>query len=144
MALGTGVNVSKLSGCALMRYGTGVNVTKVAGCALMINVYLNPPVWDASLTFANGYVGNPYSQVGIWVTAGTPPVTYTLHTGTLPPGLVLSSSGLTGTLSGTPTTLGTYAFTLLATNSFGSAVSQNFSITISVPTGGGGSWGTVA
>ena len=45
---------------------------------------------------------------------GTPPYTYQLQSGTLPPGLALASSGL---ISGTPTTLGTYNFVVLVTDS---------------------------
>lgn len=45
---------------------------------------------------------------------GTPPYTWNVVAGTLPTGLNLASS--TGTLSGTPTVLGTYAFTYRVTD----------------------------
>jgi hypothetical protein len=49
---------------------------------------------------------------------GNPDPTLAVSAGTLPAGLSLSTSGL---LSGTPTTLGAYSFTVTATNSQGSA-----------------------
>jgi hypothetical protein len=141
MALGTGVNVSKAEGCALLAFNPGANVSKAEGCALLVQLSVAAPVWDGSLSFASpGFVGIVYSQSGTWVTAGSPPITYTLHSGSLPAGLSLSSSGLVGTLAGTPTTAATYTFTLLATNAYGSAVSQSFTIVIDATTLTGGAW----
>ncbi|WP_448112323.1 putative Ig domain-containing protein [Mesorhizobium amorphae] len=57
---------------------------------------------------AAGAQGFAYSQA-FSTSGGTAPYVYTLETGTLPPGLSLSSGGL---LSGTPTTLGSYTFTM--------------------------------
>ena len=159
MALGTGVNVSSYEGCALLMWNpgvqvssyegaalliwnTGVQVSSYEGSALLVPVYTNPPVWQP-LTFSNGVVGTPYSQSGAWCT-GTSPITYTLNSGSLPPGLSLSSSGVTGTLSGTPTTIGLYAFTLLATNAYGSAVSPTLTIRISLPSTGNSAFNWVA
>jgi len=50
-------------------------------------------------------------------TVGSEPLTWSISAGALPTGLSLSSSGL---LSGTPTTPGSYSFTLSVTNSEGS------------------------
>jgi streptogramin lyase len=50
--------------------------------------------------------------------------------GTLPPGLSLSSSGL---LSGTPTALGTYSITVIATDSNGASGSQPYLLTVADP-----------
>ena len=52
---------------------------------------------------------------------GTAPITWSLYSGTLPPGiLIVPGSGTTSaTLSGTPTTAGTYNFSLLATDANG-------------------------
>src|SRR5208282_4390557 len=83
----------------------------------------------ASLTFSGvtlsgGAAGIPYTSV-VSVTGGTGPYTFTA-TG-LPPGLTLSP---TGTLSGTPTTAGTYQIAVTATDLNGGTVSGTFSITI--------------
>jgi hypothetical protein len=55
---------------------------------------------------STGTVGTAYSTFTPTTTGGTAPYTYAL-TGTLPPGLNFSTS--TGTISGTPTTVGTYS-----------------------------------
>ena len=49
--------------------------------------------------------------------------------GALPPGLIFSPSGSTATISGSPTALGTYPFTVTLSDSTGSA-SENYSITV--------------
>ncbi len=75
-------------------------------------------------------VGTAYSYT--YTSTGDPAPTYTLASGSLPPGLTIAS---TGTLSGTPTTAGTYSFTIQAANGTGTpAVSPTQSITVSGPT----------
>ena len=61
-------------------------------------------------TANSGSVGAAYSQT-LTATGGAGPSTYTwsLASGTLPPGLTLSAAGV---LSGTPTTAGTFSFTV--------------------------------
>ena len=63
---------------------------------------------------ANGVVGQAYSSR--FVITGAPPATVTQISGELPPGLTLNSDG---TLVGTPTTAGTYEFTVQAVNPVG-------------------------
>ena len=53
-------------------------------------------------------------SVSLGTTGGTQPYTYTISSGSLPPGLSLSSSG---SLSGTPTAAGAYNFTIRSTDS---------------------------
>jgi streptogramin lyase len=54
------------------------------------------------------------------------------ETGTLPPGLTLAASGL---LSGTPTSTGTYNFTVYVTDSNGGSGSKTFSLTVNPTVG---------
>lgn len=135
-----GTNVSKGLGYAVLGLPPGINVSKAVAYVILDSVNTNPPVWP-SFTFSNGVVGVAYSQT--WDLApAAPPTTYTLNSGSLPPGLSLSNVvDDIGKLSGTPTTAGTYTFTLLATNAYGTAVSPTFSITItSAPGAGGGNF----
>ncbi|NLS27358.1 hypothetical protein S2M10_23530 [Sphingomonas sp. S2M10] len=83
----------------------------------------------------NGTVGTSYSQ-SFTAGSGTAPYSYAITAGSLPPGLTLSSS----TVSGTPTQSGTFTFTVTATDSasVGSggpySVANSYSITIGAPT----------
>lgn len=150
MSTGTGINVTKAvayavitasSGLAVSKanaYGvlaspTGVNVSKTQAYAVLVIPNTNPPVWPASLVLPNGVLGNPYSAQ--WdLSPAAAPTTYSLQSGTLPPGLTLSgpAGSNIGVLSGTPTLVGTFTFTLLATNAYGAA-SQSFTVTIIRP-----------
>lgn len=76
---------------------------------------------------ANGFVGVGYSQT-ITATGGFAPYTYTVNAGTLPNGLTLSSGGI---LTGTPTTIGVFNFTVLATASNGCQGSRAYTVVIS-------------
>ena len=72
-----------------------------------------PPVITTT-TLQGGKVGEAYSQA--LAATGTTPITWALGSGSsLPAGLTLSD----GTISGTPTTAGTFTFTVKATNSAG-------------------------
>src|ERR1039458_7086214 len=55
----------------------------------------------------------PYSTT-LQSSFGTPPYTYSLTSGTLPPGITLGQSG---NITGTPTTTGTWSFQITATDS---------------------------
>lgn len=60
-------------------------------------------------------------------TGGTGPYTWTLNTGTLPTGLTLAPSG---TLSGTPTSAGSFNYTLKATDAYGNFTTKAFTHTV--------------
>jgi uncharacterized protein (TIGR03437 family) len=62
---------------------------------------------------------------------GTSPVNYSLQSGQLPPGLALGA--LSGLLSGTPSTRGTYTFTLRARDSAGNQAEHTATIAIEAP-----------
>jgi large repetitive protein len=88
-------------------------------------VTINPTLVITTTTLPGGQVSVAYDQT-VSATGGTTPLTFTA-TGT-PPGLTLSSAGV---LSGTPTTPGTYQFTVSATDAAGATSPfQSFPITI--------------
>lgn len=81
----------------------------------------------SSLSAATG--GQAYSQA-VSATGGSGSYTYSLSSGALPPGIALSSGG---TVSGTPTTAGSYIFTITATDSLFFTGSQSYSFTVNAP-----------
>ena len=62
------------------------------------------------------------------VTGGTSPFTWSVSAGTLPPGLTLGAS--TGLLSGTPTTAGSYSFTVQVTDHSGLTATEPVTLAI--------------
>ncbi|MDH5640712.1 MAG: Ig domain-containing protein [Nitrospira sp.] len=94
-----------------------------------------PPVSITTTTLPNGGQNSAYNQ-SITATGGAAPYTWSLLSGTLPPGLTLdtSATGLTTTLSGTPTSTGNYTFVVSVSDSL-SSDSQSFSMDITLPTG---------
>jgi hypothetical protein len=92
-----------------------------------------PSIMTTSLP--NGTVGAPYSQT--LNATGTTPITWNIDSGTLPAGLNLSGS----TISGTPTTAGTSIFTVKAANGIAPDATRQLSITVNA-TGNGGTSGS--
>jgi hypothetical protein len=73
----------------------------------------------------NGVVGVPYNYA-IEVTGGTPPYTYSITAGQVPPGLTFDET--TGALNGTPTTAGSFGITLTVEDSGGTVVGPGGSL----------------
>jgi hypothetical protein len=93
-----------------------------------ITVGAAPPL---TITFPStccnaGTVGSSYFQ-NLFTSGGVGPFTWTVAAGQLPPGVVLTS----GHLGGTPTTVGTFTFTIKVTDSAGHQATKPGSITIS-------------
>jgi hypothetical protein len=78
---------------------------------------------------ANGTTQLAYSAT-LTATGGTPPYSWSVISGSLPPGLTLGA--LTGAITGTPTASGQYSFTLQAQDSAASpqTVSKQFGISV--------------
>ena len=93
---------------------------------------INPPaplVITSGTCCANGTVGTSY-HTNFFADGGVKPYTWSIISGQLPPGLRLDSSAPAG-ISGTPTTAGTFTFTVAVTDSTGTRTTQPGSITIS-------------
>jgi len=84
-------------------------------------------------------LGDPYNAV-VTATGGTPPYTFAVTSGALPPLLSLSPAGV---ISGTPTVVGIYNFTITATDANGCTGSHDYTIIVAVggPTLSG--WGMI-
>jgi hypothetical protein len=99
--------------------------TASASATITINGQLTMP----NPTSVTGTMGGTVSMQ-FTASSGVPPYTYSVQSGsgTLPPGVTLNSQ--TGLVSGTATTVGTYTFTILATDSSSRQVTATGTITI--------------
>ena len=104
-----------------------VSAFNPAGSAASNPVFLGPPPVISTTTLPNGEVTVAYSQT-VAGSGGLQPYNWSIAAGTLPGGLTLTPA--TGVLSGTPTTAGTFNFTMQLTDALGTAVTQALSITV--------------
>lgn len=92
---------------------------------LVVNQPPAPPLVLSPDTLPNGRVGEPYSA-GFSASGGRPGYTFSVLGGGLPPGVTFTGSSLTGT----PTTAGTYRFTVNVTDAAGTVTGNLYSVTI--------------
>jgi hypothetical protein len=86
------------------------------------------PLQITTTALVVGAVQSNYTAT-ITVTGGVPPYTWSTTRGQLPTGLTLNLA--TGTIAGTPTTAGTFAFIIAVKDSGSASVSTGFSLNIS-------------
>ncbi|PYK96823.1 MAG: hypothetical protein DME19_18415, partial [Verrucomicrobia bacterium] len=98
------------------------------------------PFINDPLAFPQATVGLAYSQ-SLTAILGTPPYSFTLASGALPPGMTLAANG---TVSGTPTAAGAYTFGVQVTDSAGMSSQRAYTIGVScvAPPSGLISWWT--
>ena len=94
-----------------------------------ITVLPPEPLTITTQQLSSGTVGEFYCCGNLFADGGVPPYSWTLVSGELPPGLTLSESP--GRITGTPTTAGTFTFTVRVTDDRGEFTDATFSITIS-------------
>ena len=90
-----------------------------------------PTVTLAPASLPVDSVGAAYPATGISASGGAAPYGYAITAGALPPGLTLSP---TGQLSGTPTSAGSFSFTVTATDAHGQTGSFAYTLNIGAPT----------
>ncbi|MET3438591.1 IPT/TIG domain-containing protein, partial [Sphingomonas sp. 1185] len=103
--------------------GTG---TKAGGFTYQAPAVMISPVAGV---LPGAVVGTAYSQT-IAASGGTAPFAYAVTTGTLPAGLVLDSA--TGVIAGTPTTAGSYSFTVTVTDAANQTASAAYTLAVTV------------
>ena len=102
---------------------TGTQAYALTIAAPAVTITLSPS------TLPSGTVGTGYSQI-ITASGGTSPYNYTVISGALPSGLNLSSGGI---ISGTPTTVSSYGFTIQAADILSYTGTRAYSVTIDAP-----------
>jgi hypothetical protein len=113
-------------------YAFTVTATDAGGCTGLRAysvTFACPAIAVLPPTLPNPPIGVPYAQA-ITNDGGSPPVTFTIAAGSLPPGLLLSPAGA---LSGTPATAGTYSFTVRATAAGGCFAERPYDIAVACP-----------
>lgn len=114
---------ARLNGRALARTGAvTLDTNTVAVCAPAI---ICPVITVNPATLPNGNVGTAYSQT-VTGSGGLAPYTFAVTSGALPTGLALN--GTTGAITGTPTTVGTFNFTITATDANGCLGSRAYTV----------------
>ncbi len=101
--------------------------------------YLTGPIAPSTPTVStislpDGRLTEAYTTTQLTATGGTPPYSWSLASGQLPPGITGNSAG---SISGQPTTVGTTHFTVRVTDSANQSATKPLSITVtanSVPT----------
>jgi len=112
-------------------FSFGIRATDANGCIglKIITANICPTITFVPPGILTGRIGLAYSW-GFHATGGQLPYTYAIVSGALPPGLTLSP----GTISGTPTTEGSYTFTLRATDANGCRGEREYTLLVACPT----------
>jgi DNA/RNA endonuclease G (NUC1) len=109
-----------------------VRATDINGCfgERAYTLVIIPPCPTITVTpdtVPNAFVGTPYNAT-LTAQGGMAPYSFTRSSGGIPAGLTLSS---TGTLSGTPTSMGIYGFSVKATDANNCAGYHDYTIIVS-------------
>jgi len=91
------------------------------------SIVINPALAITTVSLPNDTLGNAYAQT-LAASGGTTPYTWSISAGALPTGLDLNS--FTGVLSGTPSTAGTFNFTIKVTDNVSATATQAYSVVI--------------
>lgn len=112
---------------------SGISIAPMTYQITVVGNFQPPPLKiTGSSVLPSGTAGTAYTNV--FSSGGSIPYTWSVLSGQLPPGLTLkldiTLSQAGDDLSGTPTTAGTFTFTMQVTDGQGNQASQQFSLTI--------------
>ena len=107
--------------------GTGSPFTVARNYTINVGA---PTITVNPATLPNPVAATAYSQT-VTATGGAAPYTFAVTAGALPSGITLTTGGA---LSGTSNAVGTYNFTVTATDGFGQTGSRAYTVTIAAPT----------
>ena len=103
--------------------------------ALSIRIDPQSPPGIATTSLPGGTVNVAYGPTTVQATAGIGTLTWSITVGSLPPGLTIAPlTGPSVIISGTPTTQGTFNFTVRVTDTLGQFATRALSITVNLPT----------
>jgi len=95
----------------------------------VLSIAINGSLTITTTSLPSGVLGSPYSFTLV-ASGGTTPYTWMIATGSLPPGVGLSTAGV---ISGTPTNAGPSNFTVSVTDNGSRTATQSLTLTINVP-----------
>ena len=121
LTVGKDASLTVPDGKTLTNKGT---VTTEEGGTLTGNITNAPPKINTTTPLPDGTVGTVYNQQ---LAAENTPTQWSVTNGTLPDGLTLNSAG---TITGTPSAVGSSTFTVTATNNGSGSDSKEFTLTI--------------
>ncbi len=127
---GTGTEIVNGSTTALITATSVANPAQLASVALIV---LGTPLIDPTTLFPANV--NVAYQSPVSASGGDAPFTWVVLSGALPPGLALNGSTTSATyIEGTPTTAGTYTFTLQATDTLSRVASVPLTMIVNTET----------
>ncbi|MGA3201631.1 MAG: putative Ig domain-containing protein [Bryobacteraceae bacterium] len=112
------------------QYTLGVMLADSGGLSVtrLFILYVASTLSVTTTSLANGTVGTVYPTQTLAATGGQQPYVWSVPPAALPPGLLLNAKP--GTITGTPTSAGTYPFTMTVTDTLGNIASASLSITV--------------
>ena len=117
-------------GPIVVQASNGAGSVNSAPFAITISAAGSAPTLFTAQSPPNGIISTSYAYT--FAANGSPAPTYSLASGSLPPGLTLNAAN--GLLSGVPSASGVFGpITLSAVNGFGSVISAPFTISVNAP-----------
>jgi hypothetical protein len=107
------------------------NIVRPSNCGPAGAVVTSPTISSPTITSGNptnAVLGRSYSFAVSSTGTGSGATTFSVVSGTVPPGLTLDST--TGVISGTPTSAGRFAFTVSASNGISPAATASYQLVV--------------